>query len=86
MSQPALRFSGVAKSFGGTPVLHDVSFEVASGEFFGTDDINGTFNGAVEMAAPCMIVSAVRRLVGTRDLPRQGHGGHRVRCSHQLDR
>jgi ABC-2 type transport system ATP-binding protein len=41
MSEPALRFSGIAKNYGRTPVLHDVSFEVAHGECFGLVGING---------------------------------------------
>ena len=41
MSEIALRFSGVSKSYGRAAVLHDVSFEVASGEFFGLVGVNG---------------------------------------------
>ena len=41
MSEIALRFSGVAKNYGRRPVLHDVTFEVAQGEFFGLVGING---------------------------------------------
>jgi ABC-2 type transport system ATP-binding protein len=41
MSEIALRFSGVAKSYGRASVLHDVSFEVAAGEFFGLVGVNG---------------------------------------------
>ena len=41
MSEPALRFSGVVKSYGGAAVLHDVSFEIANGEFFGLVGVNG---------------------------------------------
>ncbi len=41
MPQIALRFSGVAKNYGRTAVLHDVSFEVAHGEFFGLVGVNG---------------------------------------------
>ncbi len=37
----ALRFSGVAKNYGRAGVLHDVSFEVARGEFFGLVGVNG---------------------------------------------
>jgi len=41
MSEIALRFSGIAKSYGRAGVLHDVSFEVARGEFFGLVGVNG---------------------------------------------
>jgi ABC-2 type transport system ATP-binding protein len=41
MSEIALRFSGVAKSYGRASVLHDISFEVARGEFFGLVGVNG---------------------------------------------
>jgi ABC-2 type transport system ATP-binding protein len=41
MSEPALRFSGIAKNYGRAPILHDVSFEVARGECFGLVGING---------------------------------------------
>ncbi len=41
MPEIALSFSGVAKNYGRTAVLHDVSFEVASGEFFGLVGVNG---------------------------------------------
>jgi ABC-2 type transport system ATP-binding protein len=41
MSEIALRFTGVAKNYGHTAALHDVSFEVASGEFFGLVGVNG---------------------------------------------
>ena len=41
MSEFALRFSGVAKNYGRAGVLHDVSFEVARGEFFGLVGVNG---------------------------------------------
>jgi ABC-2 type transport system ATP-binding protein len=41
MSEIALRFSGVAKNYGRAGVLHDVSFEVARGEFFGLVGVNG---------------------------------------------
>ncbi|MEK7835857.1 MAG: ATP-binding cassette domain-containing protein [Pseudomonadota bacterium] len=41
MSEIALRFSGVAKNYGRTGVLHDVSFEVARGDFFGLVGVNG---------------------------------------------
>lgn len=41
MSGIALRFSDVAKNYGRAGVLHDVSFEVARGEFFGLVGVNG---------------------------------------------
>lgn len=41
MSETALRFSGVVKNYGRTPILRDVTFEVAQGEFFGLVGING---------------------------------------------
>jgi ABC-2 type transport system ATP-binding protein len=41
MSETALRFSGVAKNYGRTPILCDVTFEVARGEFFGLVGENG---------------------------------------------
>ena len=41
MSEVALRFSGVAKNYGRAGVLHDVSFDVARGEFFGLVGVNG---------------------------------------------
>ena len=41
MSEIALRFSGVAKNYGRAGVLHDISFEVARGEFFGLVGVNG---------------------------------------------
>jgi ABC-2 type transport system ATP-binding protein len=41
MSEIALRFSGVGKSYGRTPILRDVTFEVTQGEFFGLVGING---------------------------------------------
>ena len=41
MPTPALRFTGVRKSYGRTRVLHGVSFEVAAGQFFGLVGING---------------------------------------------
>ena len=41
MSEIALRFSGVAKKYGGAPVLRDVTFDVATAEFFGLVGVNG---------------------------------------------
>jgi len=41
MSEIALRFSRVAKNYGRAGVLHDVSFEVARGDFFGLVGVNG---------------------------------------------
>ena len=41
MSEIALRFSGVSKSYGRAAILRDVTFEVAQGEFFGLVGING---------------------------------------------
>lgn len=41
MPEPALRFAGVAKSYGRTKVLHDLSFEIARGAFFGLVGVNG---------------------------------------------
>ena len=41
MSEIALRFSCVAKNYGRAGVLHDVSFEVARGDFFGLVGVNG---------------------------------------------
>ena len=41
MSEIALRFTGVAKLYGLAAALHDVSFDVASGEFFGLVGVNG---------------------------------------------
>ena len=41
MSEIALRFSGVAKNYGRTVALHNVTFEVARGEFFGLVGVNG---------------------------------------------
>jgi ABC-2 type transport system ATP-binding protein len=41
MSEIALRFTGVSKNYGRTPVLRDVTLEVAQGEFVGLVGING---------------------------------------------
>ncbi len=41
MPEIALRFASVAKNYGAAAALHDVSFEVASGEFFGLVGANG---------------------------------------------
>jgi len=41
MSETALRFSGVAKRFGKTAALHNVSFDIARAEFFGLVGVNG---------------------------------------------
>ncbi len=41
MSETALRFAGVQKSYGRAHALRDVSFEVSSGEFFGLVGVNG---------------------------------------------
>lgn len=41
MQMSALRFASVAKKYGRSHVLHDVSFEVAGGEFFGLVGVNG---------------------------------------------
>ena len=41
MSEIALRFAGVQKNYGRARALHDVSFEVARGEFFGLVGVNG---------------------------------------------
>ena len=41
MSQPALRFSKVVKKYGRVPVLHEVTLDVAVGEFFGLVGVNG---------------------------------------------
>ena len=49
MSEIALRFTGVTKNYGHAAALHDVSFEVARGEFFGL--VPATFS--------CVFVSAL---------------------------
>jgi ABC-2 type transport system ATP-binding protein len=41
MTETALRFSGVAKKYGRSEVLSDVSFDVGGGEFFGLVGVNG---------------------------------------------
>lgn len=41
MSDPAVRFAGVAKNYGHAQALRDVTFEVAPGEFFGLVGVNG---------------------------------------------
>src|SRR5208282_5734041 len=41
MSQSALRFSKVSKKYNQTPVLREVTLEVAAGEFFGLVGVNG---------------------------------------------
>lgn len=41
MTETALRFAGVTKSFGRTEVLHGISFDVQPGEFFGLVGVNG---------------------------------------------
>jgi ABC-2 type transport system ATP-binding protein len=41
MSHPALRFSGIVKKYGSAAVLHEISFEIAPGEFFGLVGVNG---------------------------------------------
>ncbi len=41
MPESALRFTGVNKSFGRSKVLHNVSFEIEHGAFFGLVGING---------------------------------------------
>jgi ABC-2 type transport system ATP-binding protein len=78
MSETALRFSGVAKNYGRVAALHEVSFEVASGEFFGLVGVNGagkttllkclldfcdTNGGGIEIfGTPHRLTSARRRL------------------------
>lgn len=78
MSEIALRFSGVAKHYGRAGVLHDVSFEVARGDFFGLVGVNGagkttllkclldfcdTDRGAIEIFdTPHRVTAARRRL------------------------
>ena len=41
MSEIALRFAGVGKSYAGVPALRDFSLEVRRGEFFGLVGVNG---------------------------------------------
>lgn len=41
MSDPILKINGITKSFGGTPVLHGVDLEIASGEIIGLIGENG---------------------------------------------
>jgi ABC-2 type transport system ATP-binding protein len=41
MDDVALRFSGVAKTYAGTPALSDFSLDVRRGEFFGLVGVNG---------------------------------------------
>jgi ABC-2 type transport system ATP-binding protein len=41
MEDVALRFSGIAKTYAGTPALSDFSLEVRRGEFFGLVGVNG---------------------------------------------
>jgi len=41
MSHPALHFSKVAKKYNQAPVLREVTFDVAMGEFFGLVGVNG---------------------------------------------
>ena len=41
MSETALRFTGVVKNFGAARALRGITFEVASGEFFGLVGVNG---------------------------------------------
>jgi ABC-2 type transport system ATP-binding protein len=41
MPEPALRFTSVTKSYGRSKVLHDLSFEIGRGAFFGLVGING---------------------------------------------
>jgi len=78
MSETALRFSGVAKNYGRVAALHEVSFEVASGEFFGLVGVNGagkttllkclldfcgTNGGSIEIfGTPHRLTTARRRL------------------------
>lgn len=76
MSEIALRFSGVAKNYGRTAVLNEVSFEIARGEFFGLVGVNGagkttllkclldfcdTDRGAIEIFGASHRVAAARR-------------------------
>jgi ABC-2 type transport system ATP-binding protein len=41
MSEPVVRFRGVSKRYGRTPVLREVGLTVAPGEFFGLAGLNG---------------------------------------------
>ena len=41
MSDPALRFSEVVKTYAGVPALSDLSLEVRQGDFFGLVGVNG---------------------------------------------
>ena len=76
MSEIALRFSGVAKYYGRTAALSEVSFEIARGEFFGLVGVNGagkttllkclldfcdTDGGGIEIFGTSHRVAAARR-------------------------
>jgi ABC-2 type transport system ATP-binding protein len=41
MSEIAVRFAGIEKKYGRTQALHDVTFDVARGDFFGLIGVNG---------------------------------------------
>jgi ABC-2 type transport system ATP-binding protein len=41
MTEPVVRFRGVSKSFGKTPVLRNVDLDIAPGEYFGLAGLNG---------------------------------------------